>query len=175
MYWLGVLESSFQSSLGSLVLFLGSATLEQNSLQWLPSTPKAPLGLNFFITLLFSLFGGGACAAVHIGDHRTTCSVWFCPSTTWAPETELKSVGVAASTCYPLSRLTSPLGTETLICLSVVFACVCLMCVPVHMSGAVRDPSNSLFSATLWDVGSNSDPQACTERPLPLSIGLERT
>lgn len=57
MYLLGILGSSLQSSLGSIVLFLGFATLEQNSLQWLPSTPKAPLGLNFFITLLFLCFG----------------------------------------------------------------------------------------------------------------------
>lgn len=38
------------------------ATPEQNSLQWLPSTSKTPLELNFFITLLFLCFGGGACA-----------------------------------------------------------------------------------------------------------------
>lgn len=34
------------------------ATPEQNSLQWLPSTSKAPLGLNIFYYTFISLFWG---------------------------------------------------------------------------------------------------------------------
>lgn len=59
-------------SMGLLFCFLDwLATLEQNSLQWLPSTSKAPLGLKIFYYIFIYLSClGGECAAMPIGESQ---------------------------------------------------------------------------------------------------------
>lgn len=98
-------------SMGLWFCFLDRlATLKQNSLQWLPSTSKAPLGLkNFFITSLFiCLVWGENVPLCLLGNHRTTCCSWLCSCTVWVLEAEPTSV--TASTFYTLGPLTSSLA-----------------------------------------------------------------